>query len=492
MCGQETALRALAILFCASSFEKIGFVYTKAQRLLLSTFFHNSATRIHLTLGYAMSQRNNHAISENIALLILSFALSDVPQSIKWRKSATARIHEILKDQFYSDGSYSQQSFNYQRLATLTLIMALEFYPNRLSHHLKQTLNKTVSASIDFLKSFNNPVDGTLPNFGANDGSITLPLWASDFSDYRPLFRYEEARHRLHSQLKPDAYDELFHWFGHNTPPSKPKHENRDTISTLGTRTGYWISKSSNSEVFLKSPLLLEHRPSQEDFLAIHLRWNDEDIAIDPGTYSYNAPPPWDHGLAHGHQHNTCSPNDSSFLKKKGRFLWTHWPKADTRCLINRPHCQRWEFSLQSTNTPRFIHRRIVDHRNGAVFVFDECKGDHLQTLLHWNLKALDWVEEPQKDIFFLKRERLFLQVRSNSPMQIKSHSANKDNVKGWYSPWYGLKEPCLSYDFICKNDEDVRFVTVLNEKGSQPYIDDAANLWLEQGILYSETPIND
>ena len=486
ICGQETSLRALALLFSFSAFEKVGHTYTVPQLKLIYRFFKSSANRIQLTLGYALSQRNNHACSEIVALLMLSFALPEDPEAEGWRSKALSYLDEVLDDQFYSDGSYSQHSFNYQRLATLTLIMALEFYPEKLPPNTKLKLQKTVSASIEFLKTFINAQDGTLPNFGANDGAITLPLWSSDFLDYRPLIRYEESCHGLESAIQDGKHDELFSLFGHSAPKQKAPVPNKNNVNAMGTRTGYWICKSKSFDVFLRAPLLLKHRPSQEDFLAIHLRWNNEDIAIDPGTFSYNAPPPWDHGLAHGHQHNTCSPYHGSVLKKTGRFLWTHWPKSNTKSLFNSERLQRWEFSLQSKDNSRFLHKRIVEHGDNHVIVFDECYGSHSKTLLRWNLKALDWVQTRSENAIQLKRGNLTMDVRSHSTPQIKSHSGSQTSAKGWQSPWYGKKIPCLSVELISQHNTHSRFITIFSDRSKTNRFDYIANLWLQKGLLTS------
>src|SRR5690606_17874546 len=64
-CGQETAIRAVALLYAESNLPLAG------SGALLRDLLHSSGERIADGLDYALSQHNNHGISEATGLIAL-------------------------------------------------------------------------------------------------------------------------------------------------------------------------------------------------------------------------------------------------------------------------------------------------------------------------------------------------------------------------------------------------------------------------------------
>jgi hypothetical protein len=128
------------------------------------------------TLGYALSQRNNHAISE------LVFLITVLGPDHRLCRLLT----EVLGDQFYPDGSYAQQSFTYQRLAVQSLQWLLVTRSD-LRPGLRARVVDAVARSREFLSRCSDPVSGWLPNYGANDGALLFALDDAHYRDFRPL-----------------------------------------------------------------------------------------------------------------------------------------------------------------------------------------------------------------------------------------------------------------------------------------------------------------
>jgi len=51
-------------------------------------------------------------------------------------------------------------------------------------------------------------------------------------------------------------------------------------------------------------------------------------VAHDPGTYLYNAAPPWDNALAGSDVHNTVTVDGGDQMLRAGRFLYLDWAQA--------------------------------------------------------------------------------------------------------------------------------------------------------------------
>ena len=58
-----------------------------------------------------------------------------------------------------------------------------------------------------------DPASGEVPNLGANDGALILPLSSAEFNDFRPTVQ-AAARAFLRTGLPPGDWDELSVWLG--------------------------------------------------------------------------------------------------------------------------------------------------------------------------------------------------------------------------------------------------------------------------------------
>jgi uncharacterized heparinase superfamily protein len=51
-------------------------------------------------------------------------------------------------------------------------------------------------------------------------------------------------------------------------------------------------------------------------------------IALDPGTYLYNAAPPWENALSGSDVHNTLTVDGMDQMQRVGKFLFLDWAQA--------------------------------------------------------------------------------------------------------------------------------------------------------------------
>ncbi len=62
--------------------------------------------------------------------------------------------------------------------------------------------------------------------------------------------------------------------------------------------------------------------------LHVDLWWRGHNVALDAGTYSYNAPEPWDNVLAQTAYHNTVTVDDLDQMERVAKFLWLPWLRS--------------------------------------------------------------------------------------------------------------------------------------------------------------------
>src|SRR6478609_3933074 len=91
-CGQETAIRAIALLHAEANLPA-----TDAERARITTLLAWSGERIADAIGYALSQRNNHGLSEAAGLIALGtrFGASHAAAA-GWRKEGRRLVEREI------------------------------------------------------------------------------------------------------------------------------------------------------------------------------------------------------------------------------------------------------------------------------------------------------------------------------------------------------------------------------------------------------------
>ncbi|MDE0804818.1 MAG: hypothetical protein OSA99_16025, partial [Acidimicrobiales bacterium] len=138
-----------------------------SDRSRVELLVSHTVERVLPTMGYALSQRNNHAISEATFLLIASMLRQRAGDAVDVRRKASAALREAVNDQFADDGSYAQYSFTYQRLALQTLLM-LDLVCRQFDVLPPVDLEPLFDRSLQLLERVIDPMTGAMPNAGGN------------------------------------------------------------------------------------------------------------------------------------------------------------------------------------------------------------------------------------------------------------------------------------------------------------------------------------
>ena len=96
-------------------------------------------------------------------------------------------------------------------------------------------------------------------------------------------------------------------------------------------------------------------RPAHADQLHVDIWHKGVNIALDPGTFRYNAPPPWENGLAGTSVHNTLTINGQDQMTRAGKFLWLDWAQAQVE------RCSPQEISAHHNG---YRHLGLLHHRS--------------------------------------------------------------------------------------------------------------------------------
>ena len=461
MSAQEVGLRLLAFIWASQVFAPSA--HSSPARLeALAAAVAAHAARIPATLPYARSQNNNHLLTEAAALYSAAQALPDHPQAAGWQAAGRRWLDWCLTHQIDARGEYVQHSANYQRLMLHTALWLRAIDNGIFSPAAREKLN----LASHWLLGLLDPTSGGLPNLGANDGALILPLSSCAFDDYRPLAQ-AAARAFLGSRLPSGPWDELALWLGLPRLAQQPLIP-RQPGNRLQTENSWGCLRALN----------YTSRPSHADQLHVEIWWRGLNLACDAGTYLYNAAPPWDNRLTSTLVHNTVSVDGLEQMTRAGRFLYLDWAPADLQPIENGS-----DFLLrQSAQTSAYAHLGVNHTRSLTVFKDERwlVQDDLLHTdsqsrlyRLHWLLPDWEWKLEQTSQGARLELNSphgpLSLRIGSSQPLkrivllragQLLQGNGLLSPVFGWVSPTYGVKLPALSLALEVETATDLRFTS--------------------------------
>ncbi len=449
-CGQEISLRLMAWVFGLYGF--LNSPATTPQRVWeLAEMAAVAGKRIAANLGYALSQRNNHGISEGVGLWTAGVLFPEFIPAESWRETGRRILEKLGKELIYDDGSFAQHSVNYHRLMLQDYLWALrlgEIHGLAFSPGLKTRAGKAA----DFLYQLQDSSTGLAPCYGANDGALILPLNNCDYRDMRPVTQaahYLMTGKRCHNH---GPWDEDLLWLFGPAAVEAPQ-EAPPYIDLQARQGGYYTLRTPESHIFTRGANF-RHRPSQADLLHVDLWWRGQNIAMDPGTYSYNGPPPWSNGLAGTLYHNTVSVDGRDQMERVSRFLWLPWPKSDVRLQPSSNGGSLAFFEEEHGGyrrlKPPVRHRRgVIRLKDGWWLVIDllSSVGEH-EYRLHWLFPDVPYTWKENGGSLLLNTPAGAYWVKVGGTAETKIWSLLKGDAatpRGWSSPYYGCREPALS-----------------------------------------------
>ncbi|MCP4248465.1 MAG: hypothetical protein GY778_15565 [bacterium] len=392
-CGQETALRSMAWCFGLYGFWNAS--ATTPQRVCaMVAMLAVQADRIAGNIGYAVSQKNNHGLSEAIGLLTTAWMFPELAGSQRWETLGRKVLEREVRRQIYDDGSYVQHSMNYHRVMLHDCLWAIRLAELN-DRPLSNELIDRVARAGQFLLQMLDAESGGVPNYGANDGALVLPLSSCDYRDYRPTVQAAGYQRTGRPVLPAGPWDEMSIWlYGTAEPDSDPAEAaaaRRRVAAPLESQRfdagGYYTLRSTDSWCMVRCHRYRD-RPAHVDLLHLDLWYRGVNVLGDSGTYKYYAPdePDLDRYFSDLAAHNTVEVDGRGPLDRFSRFLWLPWPVGE--CTEHRS--DRWSgLHYAYDRAPwNVVHRRTVRLCGPDAWeVIDEVAGSGERSLkLRWHL----------------------------------------------------------------------------------------------------------
>lgn len=326
--GQEVALRAMAICFGAYAFANHP-AATPDRLALLLRMMSEHGRRIEAYIGHAIRQKTNHSITEATGLWTIGLLFPELRDAERWAGLGRRILERELARQLYDDGSYVQHSMNYHRLMIQTCCWAW-----RLGQVAEQPLSDAFRDRIgkagEFLFQMLDVPSGRVPNYGANDGALVLPLDSCEYLDYRPTIQLASyiAGWRL---LPSGPWDEPLIWLAGADMVEQTDGAGRRPASTRFDAGGYYTLRDARTDDWAMVRChSYRDRVGHVDMLHLDLWHRGQNVLRDGGSYGYYLPndPEAERHFLSVEAHNTVQIDGAEPLRRVSRFLWAPWPRA--------------------------------------------------------------------------------------------------------------------------------------------------------------------
>ena len=419
-CGQEASIRVMHLAMAALILGSER-ALPKALKELLVVHLR----RIHPTMGYAVAQDNNHGTSEAAALYIGGtwLAACHHREGAQWAAAGRKWLENRVARLFEQDGSFSQYSTTYHRVALDTLSM-VELWRRRFDDApFSPVFRQRAEAATRWLHALTQP-GGDAANLGANDGANLLPLSGADYRDFRPSVQLALALF-TGCVAYPES-NELLNWL----TVSVPEKAADAPASARLDNGGYGLLVRNDAVAFMHYPRF-RFRPSQADVLHVDLWLAGENVLRDAGTYSYNVAPKWLSYFGGTEGHNTVQFDDRDQMPRLSRFLFGDWLKARE---VEGPLADGdgESFAAAYVDGQGARHKRRMRLAESNLAVTDEVSGFRHKAVLRWRLKPGEWVLSDSQ----VSLAGHVLAISADVPLR------RVELVQGWESRYYLEKTP--------------------------------------------------
>ncbi len=431
-CSQEISLRILNWIF-ALNFYKYSDCITEERWQKIHNSIYRQVQHVYENIDFSrIAVRNNHAITECLALYLVGLLFPFYPNSATMKSKGKAWLEEEVAYQIYNDGTYLQFSMNYHRVALQLLSWGMRLAELN-KEYFSSTFYSRVRRSLRFLHTCQDEQTGALPNYGNNDGAWFFPLSETDYRDYKPLLNTLSCildKKALYPETGPWTEDVA--WYGFDVRRRErsnftPKARTYFEIESF-KKGGYYVYKETDSLTFIRCGAYKD-RPGQADNLHLDLWVQGENILRDAGSYLYNTDEATTRYFAGTRGHNTVMLGDYDQMLKGPRFIWWYWNKEAAGAWKQEEH----GFVFKGSISVYSYLGKAIKHRRKVTKLKDQ------------------WVWEVEDEILNKPADLPMLQLWHPSTKafgKVKfTASDEQGNIlepsieEGFYSSHYGVKE---------------------------------------------------
>ena len=416
----EVAFRALSWVWI---FHIAGKRFTQEfrRRLLTGIYQHGCFIENNLSVYFAP---NTHLLGEAVVLHAIGVLFPQFPRSARWTASGREIVRRQMDTQVRPDGSHFEQSSYYQVYAADMFLFHL-----LLDTDAPLSYKDRLGKMMDYIDALLGP-DRRMPFFGDDDGGRFFHPYGDKAAFGRAtLATAALLLERDYGFEEADVYQQALWWLSSRLLRSVSRPRGLRGSDLQFPDAGVSVAIRDEATLLFKWGGFgaASGGHSHADVLSLTLRLGDEDLLIDPGTFTYMESAEardWFRSVA---AHNTVRIDGLNQGKPENPFRWA-----------SKPQVLPVDAWTASVNYGSMSHRRSVNlSRAGLIIVTDEIDGpardaDHfIEQFWHTGVE----VRMLTPSCFALGgRARLHLQPGTQRDWEVGGEF-------GWRSPGYGVKE---------------------------------------------------
>ncbi|MEW6729970.1 MAG: alginate lyase family protein [Acidobacteriota bacterium] len=454
----------------------------------------------HLTAIYRnpsiYSSPNTHLIGEACALYIGGLLFAEHRAAKRWRDFGRRILRAEIERQLYADGGHKEQSAYYHCYTIEFYLLAL-LLARRNGEPRDDVIQERLERACEYLMQICQP-SRELTAFGDEDGGRILMIGTHSYRYPKDLLAIA-AIYFARSDFKYMAgeFQEAALWL------LGPSALSRFEMLTAAPPKYTSVCLRDSGHVALRadwSPYanyLLFHCPqhthlpghSHADCLSFELSSGGSKRIIDSGTYRYN------NGLAARNYfrgtsaHNTICIDGVEQSWPGDVFKWRR--QAEAR-LLQTVFSSMVDYVIGEHNgylslpSPCLHRRAILFARPYYFIVWDELIGTdrhECESFFHFGAAQIEQDQSGWLLVSYQDGLRLLIAPLASIPLEVDTITVDEETGKGWCSPGYGRKEPCLSLRLRQQTALPMTILTLLFPYQAEPPIVESYKLSIPNSL---------
>lgn len=429
-CSQEISLRVLNWVFALYYYKDAVELTEDIFKLIIQSVY-GQMKHVRTNINFSrIAVRNNHAITETLALYLVGMLFPQFPEAKEWKKNGKRWFEEEIKYQVAEDGTYLQFSMNYHRVVVQLLTWAIAIADRSGEIFCKEVYDRAYQ-SVNFLYQCQDDLTGYLPNYGSNDGALFFKLSNYDYRDYRP--QLDALHYLLTSKHLYDRQYEDREWYLCEWETNRQMYPSiKKQLGCVSfDKGGYYIIREKDTFSFIRCGRYKD-RPAHADNLHVDIWHKGENLLFDGGSYKYNTTDKLLRYFMGTESHNTIMLEGYDQMLKGARFIWYNWSQAE------------WS-SLKETKDAYVFEGKV------SCFTYLNKKIKHYRKVVKWK-NVCKWEVE---DIIDGKMEDVNMRQlwHTNSRGLCLKSNGEASDKKRLHSDFYGQLTECRQIEFQTKSN---------------------------------------
>jgi hypothetical protein len=444
--GIEAGVRVLTWSWLFRLLFSHGRPATFTDALLLAWF---RAVRQHVRFIDAhwarYSSTNNHTIAEAVGVLAAACTWPALLPEQHWLRRARAHLRHACARQIAADGVDQEQSLSYHAFV-LELLVNAWLADESLQRELQPLLQCMAAFVRACLAGTAAPVE-----FGDSDEAVATGILTRAPAYYAQVATAAEAVREPGAvgSFAPAASDVF--WYVGDATPAGAAH------ATDNFQRGGYVLWRGAVDTGITAKLLVDVGPlglgtlaahGHADALAFALHINGEPVFVDCGTYAYHGEPAWRAYFRSTRAHNTLRLNDRDQARMCGPFLW----RQHYRVRLHHAVASADQFDLAAEHDGYLASCGVIHRRHIAWHPLQRCWAIE-DVLLGGKAVDVEWLlhVHPEREVqcdgasVTIRGTGYCVQVQCPAGLTVRVARGEVAPPLGWYSPRFGVKEPCAT-----------------------------------------------